>query len=143
MSWITDLAGSAVDTILPPIKATPEQHYRWRVRVAFVACVAFVLGCSQFAYDHGYVPGHMGFAHAREVQRLAADEARADVANAEATDNLRAEYDADVILTFALARCRSKDESAREQYDARIQARMQDYENATGKAYQLQDCGNL
>ena len=143
MSWLTDMASGALDTILPPIKATPEQHYRWRVRVAFVACGALMLGCSQFAYDHGYVPGHMGFARARQLQQLAADEARADVANAEATDKLRAEYDADVILTFALARCHSKDQSARDQYDARIQARMQDYQSATGKAYQLQDCGNL
>lgn len=126
-------------SFIPPLHASPEAQYNWRVRVGVFTCLAFTGLCALAAVSYGLVPQVDGFAKAGDLNKqvlLVINEVRGN----------RVEQIENELLNLRLKHCaaiKAGSEEAKILYWSKISERMTSYQQLTGRVYQLPQCSDL
>lgn len=128
-------------SFIPPLDATPQAQYNWRVRVGVFTCAGFTLACGMYAIAYGFGEpiGVSGFERTVDSQRQAA------AIIAEIRSN-RAEALQNELLNLRIKHCaavKAKQEDAKIRYWAEIERRMVTYQELTKQVYPLPACTDL
>jgi hypothetical protein len=118
--------------LVPPLDADPKHVYGWRIRVAVIACTAFIVAVGQMAWGQGWVPGLDGFAKVSEVQKVVT-EIRAN----------RVEIVESQLLELRLKHCKASSDEAKRLYWDRISSLLIRYQELTNKVFPLPACADI
>jgi hypothetical protein len=132
--------GSLMDVILrvlgglvPPDSADQRQQYRYQLRLG-ITLSAVVLGLTALTVNaFGWVPAlSEGFAHTTDVKSLVV-EIRQN--RAQTIDNQ--------LLELRIKHCKATTDESKQLYWAKIAPLMGEYQQITGRPYQLPACADL
>ena len=107
------------------MSASPEAQYMYRLRVALVACTAFLGLLASTALAYGVLPWFDGFARASDVRYI------------------RVHMLDDSLLELRINNCRSPTMEARQEYYRRIVILKDEYFALTHIPYELPSCSDL
>ena len=111
--------------MVPSIDATPESQYLYRLRVALVACTAFLGLLASTAIAYGVFPWFDGFARAADLRYV------------------RVHILDESLLELRINNCRATTPAARQEYYRRIVIMKDEYFTLTRTEYQLPACSDL
>ena|SRR5579863_2220985 len=134
-----DFISNLWQAFIPPLHASAEAQYNWRIRVGIFSCVAFSGLCFLAAASYGLVPHVSGFetTYASDVQSAAIIR--------EIRDN-RAEQIENELLNLRIKHCaaiKSNNDEGKILYWSKISDRMIRYQQLTGRVYALPQCSDL
>ena len=119
--------------LVPPDTADPRQQYRYQLRVG-ITLTGMLVGLTAVTVTaFGWVPAwSQGFAHTQDVQGLVT-EIRQN--RAQSIDNQ--------LLELRIKHCKATTDESKQLYWAKIAPLMGEYQQLTGRAYQLPACADL
>lgn len=147
---IIDMLTGIGIALVPSMDASPEQQYRWRVRVALVSCLAFTGVCLASSSALGVVPWFEGFATKADVKKMRAD-TQLDVAGMQKQfDSLLTELQSNRadrisvdLLNLQVSHCKATSEEARRLWWDNIVRLRNQYYDVTKREWPLPRCEDL